>query len=114
MKFSDMNENEISFIEQHAITLLILILVGLGGWNLIATNQLQSSQSSNYEELKGKLNLANEKIGFLRDNFNTRMTDRYTNSDASRDMALIMSKINMLELKFNSHKDSERQQAEEQ
>ncbi|MCP3851451.1 MAG: hypothetical protein GY694_14585 [Gammaproteobacteria bacterium] len=99
-----MSNEEVSFIEQHAITLLILILVGLGGWNLIATNQLQSSQSSNYEELKGKLNLANEKIGFLRDNFNIRTMDRYTSADASRDKTVIMSEINMLKLRLNSHK----------
>ncbi len=58
-----MNENEVSVIERHAIALLILILVGLGGWNLIATNQLQSSQSSNDEELKAKRSVADEKLG---------------------------------------------------
>ena len=104
MKLSNMSSEDISFMEQHAITLLMIIVIGLGGWNLKATSNLQAEHSSNYEQLNGKLNIANERIGFLRENFKTRTLDRYTGVDAERDKAQIMGEINILKIRFRELK----------
>jgi hypothetical protein len=101
-----MSKEELLNMEKHLVPVLIVILIGLGGWNLKATNQLQADQRSNYQEFTGKMNLQFAQLDFLKQNFSTRTLDRYTGSDAGRDKAQLMGEINMLHLKYTALKSS--------
>ena len=93
-----MTKETMKELEGHIGTIAWIIVIGLMTWNVNATSSLQQSQ----RDLVGEINLANEKIEFLKENFKTRTLDRYTGADAARDRAMVMSEINLLNLKVGA------------
>jgi len=97
-----MSQEDLTNMENHIIVLLISGVLALGGWNLYATNSLQSITGSNHEHLSGEIRIVDVKVDSLKENFNIRTLDRYTGAAAARDKALIMGEINLLKLKCDS------------